>query len=318
MSFHEVQFPVDVSYGSGGGPQFSTSIVETDSGAEQRVARWNDPRYIFNAAYGVKTPTQLAAVRAFYIARKGPANGFRYKDWQDFHSNPTNGGHDAAAGTRDQLIGTGTGSATTFQLVKKYTSGPTTYTRRITKPVSGTVRVWVNAVELTAGTQFTVDTSTGVVTCTSAPALGHAVEASFQFDVPVRFADDDLLSRLNSFGEGSNENITLMEIVDTNSSNVNEFFYGGATERTFGVSTSITTASRSWIMSATAAGLSVALPDPASIPPGGPVFYVTNAGAQSFILRDHLGASLATLAAGTGVEVILSLTTGASKVWYAS
>lgn len=318
MSFHEVQFPVDVSYGSGGGPRFSTSIVETDSGAEQRVARWNDPRYAFNVAYGIKTPTQLAAVRAFYIARKGPANGFRYKDWQDFHSNPSNGGHDSSPGVRDQLIGTGNGTITTFQLAKRYTSGPTSYSRRVTKPVAGTVRVWVNGSELTAGSQFTVDSATGVVTCASAPANGHAVEASFQFDVPVRFADDDLLSRLNSFGEGSNENITLFEIVDTNSSNVNEFFYGGAQERTFGVSTTLTTAARLWVLSATSAGLTASLPDPASIPPGGPVFYVINSGSNAFTLRDHLGASLATLAAGSSVEVILSLTAGGSKVWYAA
>jgi len=318
MSFHDVRFPTDVSYGSFGGPTFNTSVIETDSGVEERVSRRNDPRYVFNAAYGIKKPSQTTAVRDFYIARKGPANGFRYKDWSEYHSNSADGGHSSAPGVRDQLLGTGDGTTTAFQLVKVYSSGPTSYSRRITKPVLDSTRVWVNGVELTAGTQFTVDTSTGVVTCSSAPASGHAVEASFEFDVPVRFVEDDLLTRLNSYGDGSIDSIAIVEIVDTNSSNVGEYFYGGAEERTFGVNVAISTSARSWIMSTSTAGLSVSLPDPTAIPTGGPIFYITNGGAQSFTLKDHAGATLATLASGAGVEVILSVTSGGTKVWYAA
>jgi hypothetical protein len=36
MAFHEVRFPTDISYGSSGGPEFSTDIVITSSGHEQR------------------------------------------------------------------------------------------------------------------------------------------------------------------------------------------------------------------------------------------------------------------------------------------
>ena len=40
MSFAEVRFPDDISYGSSGGPEYSTDIVETQSGHEQRNANW--------------------------------------------------------------------------------------------------------------------------------------------------------------------------------------------------------------------------------------------------------------------------------------
>ncbi len=36
MSFTEIRFPENISYGSTGGPEFSTDIVTTHNGCEQR------------------------------------------------------------------------------------------------------------------------------------------------------------------------------------------------------------------------------------------------------------------------------------------
>lgn len=318
MNFHDVRFPTGQDYGSSGGPTFSTSVVRTESGVDHPVSRWNDPRHEFNAQEDVRSYEDLAAIRAFYIARKGPANGFRYKDWQDYHSHPTSPGHTGAPGMQDQLLGTGDGVDTTFQLIKTYASGPTTYTRAITKPVSGTVRAWVNGAPFVEGVDYTVSYSTGVITFATAPAAGHAVHASFEYDVPVRFVNDRQMFRMNSFGDGSAEPIELIEITDASSANVGDFPYGGASERAFGVSISISTSARLHVLSATTTGLSVALEDPATIPPGSPIVYVVNDGANAFTLRDHLGASLAVMAPGTGVEVSLSLTALGAKVWYAA
>ncbi len=45
MSFHDVRFPTDISYGSSGGPGFSTAIIEVDSGAEERISlMYDDPK----------------------------------------------------------------------------------------------------------------------------------------------------------------------------------------------------------------------------------------------------------------------------------
>jgi len=86
LALHEVQFPSSISYGSRGGPGWSTSIVEGDSGASERVSRWPNARRRWNVAPGIKTIDALNQTMDFAIARKGPAVGFRYKDWLEYVS----------------------------------------------------------------------------------------------------------------------------------------------------------------------------------------------------------------------------------------
>jgi len=109
----------------------------------------------------------------------------------------------------DQRIGTGTGALTTFQLSKTYTSGLSPYVRHIKKPVEGTVVVGVNGVQTT---NFTVNTTTGVVTMGVAPGNGLAVTAGFQFDVPVRFENDSLQINLAAFDAGEIPDIPIIEV----------------------------------------------------------------------------------------------------------
>ncbi len=197
MGFVEVQFPTDISYGSSGGPEYTTDIVASVSGHEQRNIHWSQARARFNVAHGVKTKAQLDALIAFFRARKGRAHGFRFKDWTDYQ-------------VSSQVIGLGDGLVTQFQLVKKYTSGGATETRVISKPVAGTVNLYVNGVLKSTG--VSVNTVTGMVTLTPAPAVGAAVSASFEFDVPVRFDTDKLSARLEAYGVHSWQDIPLVEV----------------------------------------------------------------------------------------------------------
>jgi len=89
----------------------------------------------------------------------------------------------------DQPLGMGDGAATSFQLVKRYVSGGEWAERPIRKPVSGSVLVAVDGVEVSA---FEVDHVTGVVTFDAAPADGAVLTAGYAFDVPVRFDADRL------------------------------------------------------------------------------------------------------------------------------
>jgi uncharacterized protein (TIGR02217 family) len=198
MAFVEVQFPTDISYGSSGGPEYATDIVATNSGYEQRNINWAQARARYNVAHGVKTKAQLDALIAFFRARKGRAHGFRFKDWTDYQT--------ATA----ENIGTGNGVITQFQLVKRYVSGGVTELRTIKKPVSGTVQIFKNGVLQAAG--VAIDTTTGIVTFTTAPAASQAITASFQFDVPVRFDTDKLSATLDAYGVHSWLDIPLVEI----------------------------------------------------------------------------------------------------------
>lgn len=197
MSFSEVQFPSDIAYGSLGGPEFSTDIVMTHSGHEQRNSNWSMARARYNVATGVKTKAQLESLIAFFRARQGQAFGFRYKDWSDY----------TGIGA---FVGTGNGSQTIFQLTKQYSSGAETVSRTITKPVSGTVSVYLDSVLQSSG--VSIDMTNGEVTFSVAPSNGVQIQADFEFDVPVRFATDRLATRLESYGAYSALDIPLIEV----------------------------------------------------------------------------------------------------------
>jgi uncharacterized protein (TIGR02217 family) len=207
-SFHEILFPLDIALKSAGGPERRTEIVAFGSGREQRNARWAHSRRRYDAGYGVKTLTALQQVVAFFEERRGQLYGFRWRDRLD---------HSSAADTPtplDQMLGAGDGAQAQFQLTKTYGSSYAPYARPIEKPVPGSVRVAVAGVEATADTDFTCDSTTGMVTFLPGhiPASGAAVTAGFLFDVPVRFDTDYLEVDLSAFAAGAIPKIPLVEI----------------------------------------------------------------------------------------------------------
>jgi uncharacterized protein (TIGR02217 family) len=91
----------------------------------------------------------------------------------------------------------GDGALTQFQLVKQYPSASVIEMRTITKPVAGTLKVYLDGVEQPSG--WSVDTTTGLVTVGTPPALGVEVTADFEFDVPVRFDTDHMAVTIESY-----------------------------------------------------------------------------------------------------------------------
>ncbi|TXJ08853.1 MAG: TIGR02217 family protein [Afipia sp.] len=209
-SFHEVLFPLDIALKSAGGPERRTDIVTFGSGREERNARWAHSRRRFDAGYGVKTFDALQQVVAFFEERCGQLYGFRWRDRLD-HSSAAPA---ANISPLDQALGTGDGTRPAFQLTKTYGSTYAPYTRTISKPVPGSVRVAVAGSEVVSGSAFTCDSITGVVTFLPGhiPAGGAAVTAGFLFDVPVRFDTDYLEVDLSAFAAGAIPKIPLVEI----------------------------------------------------------------------------------------------------------
>lgn len=207
MSFHDVRFPTDISLGASGGPVRRTQIVTTLSGAERRNGVWLQARRSWDAGYGVRSVDDLYTVIAFFEARLGRLHGFRWKDGTDFRSGPPL----QPVTPLDVEIGTGNGSSVQFQLVKRYASGPAAHLRPVTKPAAGSVVVAVNGLALDPS-EFAADALTGVVTLTSAPPLGAAVTAGFEFDVPVRFDTDRLEINLSHFEAGRIPSIPVIEL----------------------------------------------------------------------------------------------------------
>ena len=198
MAFVETRFPTDIAYGSAGGPEYFTDIVVTHGGYEQRNVNWSQARARYNVAHGVKTQAQLDTLIAFFRARKGRADGFRFKDWTDYQAS-------------NEQIGVGDGMATTFQLKKTYSSGSVTETRTITKPVANTVSIKFDGF-VQNPSNYTVNTLSGEITFVSAPSSSVVITASYEFDVPVRFDTDRLSASLDNYGSYSWSDIPLVEV----------------------------------------------------------------------------------------------------------
>jgi uncharacterized protein (TIGR02217 family) len=200
-AYEDVRFPVALGREASVEPSFSTAVVTGAGGAEQRNSDWADARLRFDAGPGVRGEADLHALIAFFRARRGAAQAFRFEDPFDNSSNGMTG----TPGAADQLLGMGDAVRTEFPLVKNYGA----QARRITRPVAGSVRVSVAGVERVGGWSLA---AAGLVRFDEPPAEGAAVRAGFRFDVPVRFAEDRLSVSRATFEAGEIPSVPLIEV----------------------------------------------------------------------------------------------------------
>lgn len=208
MAFHEIRFPANLSFGSVGGPERRTEIVTLTNGHEERRTPWAHSRRRYDAGLGLRSLDDVAVLIAFFEARGGQLHGFRWKDWSDYKS----GAPSAVPGYQDQIIGRGDGRSILFPLSKTYISGVTRYTRPISKPVEGSVKVGIGTVEMERDSQFTVDHDTGTIRFAAPPGPGAEVTAGYEFDVPVRFDTDRIAVSVSNFQAGDLPNVPVIEV----------------------------------------------------------------------------------------------------------
>lgn len=192
MALIDEQFPQLAAFGTIGGPNWNTSIVELDSGAEQRLIRWPVGRHQYDVQGAITTLSDYKSVRDFHWIAKGKGNYFRFKDLTDYKTADTVTHTDCELVDANGAVDVGDGSTTEFYLAKKYTVGSSTIYRPITLPVESTVKIGIDSVLQTVTTDYTVDATTGKITFTSAPLLNEVLTGGCEFDVPCRFNDDFL------------------------------------------------------------------------------------------------------------------------------
>ena len=168
-AFDEVYLPKGLAEGTRMGPVFSTVVITTKSGKEQRVGLWAQPRIQGVININKDNRAAFKALIAFYRARQGKLRGFRLRDWTDY---------DALDQPCLSL------SSSTLQLIKEYAAG---VQRPIRKPVVTSVILKRSG---TIYTSYTLDASTGIVTLTG--ATSGTFTWSGQFDIPVRFDTDKM------------------------------------------------------------------------------------------------------------------------------
>ncbi len=208
MSFHEIRFPASLSFGSVGGPERQTNVVTLANGFEERNTPWAHSRRRYDAGLGMRSLDDLEQLIAFFEARRGQMHGFRWKDWSDYKTAKAS----AEIAFDDQLVAKGDGVTALIPLIKTYVSGDYEYTRPISKPVSGRIRVGLAGSELFEGVDYSVDTTTGILQFTSPPDAGAQITAGFEFDVPVRFDTGSIQVSVDSFQAGEVPSVPVVEV----------------------------------------------------------------------------------------------------------
>lgn len=168
--------PAWIAYGATGGPEWGTALFAAPGGWEQRTQFWAQVRGRWDVSFINVTKEQATVLVDFFRAvAHGRAGSFCFTDWRDH--------------TFDNVIGTGDGIISSFQIVKVYTSGTLSYARPLTRPIVSRLVVTVNGVLTTA---YTVTEPGGVVQFDAPPPSGAVISATGDFEVLVRLETDSL------------------------------------------------------------------------------------------------------------------------------
>lgn len=200
------------SFGWISSPMFSTQITQSDSGGEQANRRWFHPLRKFISPDAIREHSVFEAVKAHWLVMGGPAHTWPIRDPTDFASADLAAMNEVPTITDDdQVIGTGDGFTTQFQLAKTYVRGSQEYVRPIHLPVTSSVLISVNAVAAPAG--WSVSRYGGVVTFAAPPTAGHVIRSGFLFDCEVRFESDDTFEGVvKSYQVAGFADIPLVEV----------------------------------------------------------------------------------------------------------
>ena len=199
------RFPVNVSYGSGGGPEFKTGVFTGHSGTEQRQINRERSKGSWDVSQGIRDKADMDALRTFFRACRGKAVGFRFKDWGDYQ-------------LVQEVIGAADNLETVFDLIKTYTAGSESDVRRILKPVPTSLDADAPFVVRVNGStvdpaDYTVSYTAGTVTFDAAPVTG-AIDVTCEFDVPVRFDTDKLDAKHDGWMQESWASIPIIELLE--------------------------------------------------------------------------------------------------------
>jgi uncharacterized protein (TIGR02217 family) len=209
-AFHDVRFPLSISFGATGGPERSVEIVSLSSGREKRNLRQAHALRRYDAGTGLRAISEIEDILNFFEARKGPLHGFRFRDPFDWKSC----GQANAITPLDQQIGVGNGTQAIFALTKTYGTLAYAYQRPLGCVVAASLRISVDGVEVLPSTYQVITPGSAITFLPgSIPANGKIIKAGFEFDVPVRFEGSSLTLSLANFRAGQVQAIPLREVI---------------------------------------------------------------------------------------------------------
>lgn len=202
-AFDDIAFPITIGQGAIVAPTFSTGVITTLSGHEKRNSDWSNAKMEYDVGPGIKSEAELRRLIDFFRARRGAAKAFRFRDPLDHSSNAMIKSPTAL----DNQIGIGDGQNVEFQLLKTYGDQGNQH-RVITRPILDSLAVALNGV---AVSNWSLE-PLGRIVFDHPPGSDVSVTAGFYFDVPVRFASDQLEVSPVTFLAGEVPEIRLLEV----------------------------------------------------------------------------------------------------------
>ena len=208
MTIPAYRLPPSIERGAIGGPEFKNVVQSAAAGTERRVRQWAQCRARYDIAYGLLNSGDpignYQAILHLFYAHFGMLHPFRFKPWDDFQAS-------------NELLGTGDGSTTEFQLLKTYdpslillsVAGSLYYVRLIVLPVASSLVMTLDGAPTTA---YTLGDG-GMITFTSAPTAGQIIRWSGEFDLPMRFNTDYLPITMDVNEIAQIQSIPIVEVL---------------------------------------------------------------------------------------------------------
>jgi uncharacterized protein (TIGR02217 family) len=204
----DAPLPDCIAFGMRSDPAWSTDIVAAISGREVANQKWAHTRHYYDLAFAVRIASDYMAIRTHFHSVRGRTYAFLVKDPLDYAAVQSDGITDEAEVASDG-----------WQMFKVYGTGPYAYSRRITRPVSGSLTIWRtrSAVTTDVTGSATVDYSAGTFTV-SGDTPGDTYAWAGEFRVPCRYDIDRLpgaiMNRQPNDGEliVSCDSIPLVEV----------------------------------------------------------------------------------------------------------
>jgi uncharacterized protein (TIGR02217 family) len=177
MSYLNAPFPDRIAFGAERVPEWSTLLAENAAGYSFANQNWSNALHAYDVSLSVRVSSDYKTVLAHFHQVRGRAYSFPFKDFLDYQVAET-----------ESVATLVTGSI--YQLGKVYGS-TNPYTRKITRPVSGTCTFYRTRSAVQTVITPTVDYNTGKITVTG-HTTGDTYQWAGEFRVPVRYLADRL------------------------------------------------------------------------------------------------------------------------------
>ncbi|NRB10793.1 MAG: TIGR02217 family protein [Rickettsiaceae bacterium] len=195
MNFHDIRLPDFITAYAITRPVFSTKIVKTKSGREIRSNDSSNLQHRIIIKNCILSAAEFQQFYSFFIARQGRRYSFRFRNYLNYQ-------------VFDQVIGEGDDKTNKFQLMINYSDKIIPLQQKITKPILKTLSLAIDS--NTINTE--VDKYTGIVTLNKPLKKGSKLTASFEYDLVMRFAQDDFDITYQPCGAVALSEIELIEV----------------------------------------------------------------------------------------------------------